>query len=123
METNTSCSIIIRDTKQKTQYAEFHILFDLGEGVIRSVEKGLSDLGIEKYQSERTDDNSAPVLGPPLLLSPLNPKTQNSALQEKRANLFDAVLISHAHEDHIRELPNLILRQISICRTCRKDQT
>ncbi|MGH9950159.1 MAG: MBL fold metallo-hydrolase [Nitrososphaeraceae archaeon] len=117
METNTSCSIIIRDTKQNTQYAEFHIIFDLGEGVIRSVEKGLSDLGIEKYQSERTDDklrlDSAPALGSPSLLSSLNPKTQNSALQEKRANLFDAVLISHSHKDHIRELPNLILRQSS----------
>lgn len=82
MDTDTSCSIIIRNTKQNTQYAEFHIIFDLGEGVIRSVEKGLSDLGIEKYQSERTDDkvrlDSAPALGSPLLLSSLNPKTQNS---------------------------------------------
>jgi ribonuclease BN (tRNA processing enzyme) len=117
METNTSCSIIIKDTKQNTQYAQFHIIFDLGEGVIRRVEKGFSDLGIENYKSESTDDklrlDSTPALGSPLLLSSLNPKTQNSALQEKKANLFDTVLISHSHEDHIRELPNLILRQSS----------
>ena len=40
-DANTSCSIIIQETKQNTFDSDFHILFDLGEGVISSVEKGI----------------------------------------------------------------------------------
>ncbi|MGB7664199.1 MAG: MBL fold metallo-hydrolase [Nitrososphaeraceae archaeon] len=117
METNTSCSIIVRDTKQNTLGPDFHILFDLGDGVISSVEKGLLDLGIKKYQLESTQNqaslSSSPSLGSPSLLSPLSSQIQNSALHNKEAYLFDALLISHPHEDHIKDLPNLILRQSS----------
>ena len=116
METNTSCSIIMRDTKQNTLETDFHILFDLGEGVLNSVEKGLTDLGIEKYRSVRNQvqpsSHSSPAIGSPLLLSSLTSQTQNSALQED-SRLFDALLISHSHEDHISDFPNLIQRQSS----------
>jgi hypothetical protein len=82
METNTSCSIIIRDTKQNTLDSHFHILFDLGDGVISSVEKGLSDLGMEKYLSAGQPNlHSTPAIGSPLLLSSRTTKTENSALQ------------------------------------------
>jgi phosphoribosyl 1,2-cyclic phosphodiesterase len=113
METNTSCSIIIRDTKQNTLDSNFHILFDIGEGVIRSLEKGRSDLGMEKYQSGRNHGqaslDSMPAIGSPMLLS-----SHNSETHEQKARLFDALLISNPHEDHINDLPNLILRQTSI---------
>lgn len=119
VDTNTSCSIIMRDIEQNTLDPTFHILFDLGEGVIRSVEKGLSDLRIEKYRSERNQGqpslNSRPANGSPSLLSPINSQTQDPALHdEDDARLFDALLISHAHSDHIGDLPNLIQRQVSI---------
>ena len=118
MDTNTSCSIIMRDTEQNTLDSIFHILFDLGEGVISSVEKGLSDLRIEKYRSERNQSqqslSSRPAIGSPLLLSSINSQTQDPALREEDARLFDALLISHAHTDHIGDLPNLIQRQSSI---------
>jgi ribonuclease BN (tRNA processing enzyme) len=118
METNTSCSIFIRDTKQNTQDSLFHILFDLGEGVISSVEKGLSDLGMEKYLSVKgagqPNLHSTPAIGSPLLLSSSSSKTENSALQSRDFSLFDALLISHSHEDHINDLSKLILRQNSI---------
>jgi L-ascorbate metabolism protein UlaG (beta-lactamase superfamily) len=117
METNTSCSIIVRDTKQNTLDSDFHILFDLGNGVITSVEKGLSELGMEKHRllenHNQTSLNSSPAVGSPLLLSSLNSETRNSAVREKETHLFDALLISHPHEDHINDLPNLILRQSS----------
>ena len=126
METNTSCSIIVRDTKQNTLGPDFHILFDLGDGVISSVEKGLLDLGIKKYQLEGTQNqaslSSGPSLGSPSLLSPLSSQIQNSALHNKEAYLFDALLISHPHEDHIKDLPNLILRQSSAARSCSQKQ-
>ena len=118
METNTSCSIIIRDTKQNTLDSHFHILFDLGDGVISSVEKGLSDLGMEKYLSVKgagqPNLHSTPAMGSPLLLSSRSTKTENSALQSSAFRLFDALLISHSHEDHVSDLSKLILRQNSI---------
>jgi L-ascorbate metabolism protein UlaG (beta-lactamase superfamily) len=117
METNTSCSIIMRDTRQNTPDSDFHILFDIGEGVISSVEKGLSDLRLEKYRSRKNHGqpslHSSPAIGSPLLLSSHNSETENSTLQEKESFLFDALLISHPHEDHIKDLSNLIQRQSS----------
>ena len=118
MDANTSCSIIMRETKQNTFGSDFHILFDLGEGVISSVEKGLSDLGIEKYRSERNHGqpslHPSPAIGSPLLLSSRSSQTQDPALRKEDARLFDALLISHSHKDHISDLPKLIQRQSSI---------
>lgn len=118
METNTSCSIFMRDTKQNTLDSHFHILFDLGDGVISSVEKGLTDLGMEKYLSVKGHGqpsfHSTPAIGSPMLLSSPSSKTENSALQSRDFPLFDALLISHSHEDHINDLSKLILRQNSI---------
>ena len=117
-DANTSCSIIIQETKQNTFDSDFHILFDLGEGVISSVEKGLSDLGIEKYRSERNHGqpslHPSPAIGSPLLLSSRSSQTQDPALRKEDARLFDALLISHSHKDHISDLPKLIQRQSSI---------
>lgn len=116
-ETNTSCSIIIRDSKQGSPDSGFHILFDLGEGVISSVEKGLSELGIEKYRVGKNQGlplQSKPTIGSPVLLSSGSSESQSSVLQEKAAHLFDALLISHPHEDHLKDLASLVRRQTSV---------
>lgn len=118
METNTSCSVFMRDTKQNTLDSNFHILFDLGDGVISSVEKGISDLGMEKYLSGtghgQPSLQSTPATGSPMLRSSPSFKTENSDLQSRDSRLFDALLISHSHEDHISDLSKLILRQTSV---------
>jgi L-ascorbate metabolism protein UlaG (beta-lactamase superfamily) len=117
-ETNTSCSMIIRDNRQESPDSGFHILFDLGEGVINSVEKGLSELGIEKYQVGKnrglsSNLQSKPAVGSPMLSS--SATSQSAVLQEgAEAHLFDALLISHPHEDHIKDLASLIRRHISV---------
>lgn len=117
-ETNTSCSIIIRDSNQNSPDSSFHILFDLGEGVINSVEKGLVELGVEKYQRKNQGISSKlqskPAIGSPMLLSSAVSESQSSVLQEKGAALFDALLISHPHEDHIKDLAVLVRRQTSV---------
>jgi hypothetical protein len=42
ISTNTSCSLFARvETDQKI----FHILVDVGQGIVNSIEKGTSDLG------------------------------------------------------------------------------
>ena len=42
ISTNTSCSLFARvETAQKI----FHMLVDIGQGIVKSIEKGTSDLG------------------------------------------------------------------------------
>jgi phosphoribosyl 1,2-cyclic phosphodiesterase len=68
--TNTSCSIFARiETDQKI----FHMLADIGQGIVKSIEKGASDLGL----------NSSSFIP-------------------------DALLLTHSHDDHIKELPVLV---------------
>jgi phosphoribosyl 1,2-cyclic phosphodiesterase len=70
ISTNTSCSLFARvETDQKI----FHILVDIGQGIVKSIEKGTSDLGF----------NSSSFIP-------------------------DALLITHSHDDHIKELPMLV---------------
>jgi phosphoribosyl 1,2-cyclic phosphodiesterase len=72
--TNTSCSLFAADKTDKI----FHVLVDVGQGIVKSVEKGISELGFSSST---------------LSSSPAIP---------------DAVLITHSHDDHIKELPLLI---------------
>jgi phosphoribosyl 1,2-cyclic phosphodiesterase len=70
ISTNTSCSLFARiETGQRI----FHMLVDIGQGIVKSIEKGTSDLGF---------------------------KTSSF--------IPDAVLITHSHDDHIKELPVLV---------------
>jgi phosphoribosyl 1,2-cyclic phosphodiesterase len=68
ISTNTSCSIyaeIERDRKM------FHLLVDIGQGIIKSIEQGASELALS-------------------------------------TSIPNAVLITHSHDDHIKELPMLV---------------
>jgi phosphoribosyl 1,2-cyclic phosphodiesterase len=70
ISTNTSCSLFARiETDQKI----YHMLIDIGQGIVKSIEKGVSDLGL----------NSSSFIP-------------------------DALLITHSHDDHIKELPILV---------------
>ena len=88
MTANTSCSIFVKD-KTTTSSSSittnnnkvFHLLVDVGEGVVKSLEK----IDLSPY-----DD--------------FNDLTTKSAT----IHLPDAMLITHSHDDHIKELPLLI---------------
>lgn len=80
MTVNTSCSIFI---KRGTSDKVFQILVDIGEGVIRSMENGIADLGL-----------SLPVNIP--------------HVHTPDAKIPDLVLITHPHNDHVKELPLLL---------------
>jgi phosphoribosyl 1,2-cyclic phosphodiesterase len=69
-KTNTSCSLF---AGIKPDQQIFHMLVDVGEGVVKSIEKGASELGVK-----------SPSFIP------------------------DALLISHSHDDHVKELPMLV---------------
>ncbi|HEY6537354.1 MAG TPA: MBL fold metallo-hydrolase [Candidatus Nitrosocosmicus sp.] len=74
---NTSCSVFLDETNQI-----FHILVDVGQGIIQSIEKNNSNIGLTSSSSSIT-------------------------------YMPDALLITHAHIDHIKELPLLIERTIN----------
>jgi phosphoribosyl 1,2-cyclic phosphodiesterase len=67
---NTSCSIFTKNTSGYGKNEVFHLLIDIGEGVIKSI--------------EQAGDNFA------------------------SKSIPNAVLITHSHEDHIKELPILV---------------
>ena len=54
---NTSCSIFAKSLDQHNKRT-YHLLFDIGEGVTKSVEKGISELGLEGLLSTRTLESS-----------------------------------------------------------------
>ncbi|MGA9150818.1 MAG: MBL fold metallo-hydrolase, partial [Candidatus Nitrosopolaris sp.] len=66
---NTSCSVFTKNTSGYGKNEVFHLLIDIGEGVIKSIE-----------QADNFASKSIP----------------------------NAVLITHSHDDHIKELPILI---------------
>ena len=71
ISTNTSCSLFARiETGQRI----FHMLVDIGQGIVKSIEKGATDLGFKSSSLSFTPD---------------------------------ALLITHSHDDHIKELPVL----------------
>ncbi len=76
---NTSCSIFnISSPPQGNDEEIFHLLIDVGQGVVKSIEKGLTD----SVSSQR--------------------------LEMSLSKMPNAVLITHSHDDHINELPKLI---------------
>jgi phosphoribosyl 1,2-cyclic phosphodiesterase len=70
---NTSCSVFSINSSTGANDQIFHLLIDIGEGVVKSIEQG-SDAFASKSNLSGTPN---------------------------------AVLITHSHEDHIKELPTL----------------
>lgn len=70
IHTNTSCSLYARINPDRQI---FHILVDIGEGIINSIKKGPLQLGFDS-----------------------------------RVAIPDALLITHSHDDHVKELSTLV---------------
>src|ERR671914_166359 len=89
MTANTSCSIFVKDKTTTSSSSSitpnnnkvFHLLVDVGEGVVKSLEK----IDLSPYR----DFNDL--------------TTKYAAI-----HLPDSILITHSHDDHIKELPLLI---------------
>ena len=77
---NTSCSIfsISSSPSQRKDEEIFHLLIDAGEGVVKSIEKAITD-----YESSQRREASL-------------------------SKMPNAVLITHSHVDHVNDLPKLI---------------
>src|SRR5919198_6749245 len=49
INTNTSCSFFTSASKETSQI--FHMLIDVGHGIVQSIQKGISDLGFNNLSS------------------------------------------------------------------------
>ncbi len=72
---NTSCSVFTMNPSGDAKNEVFHLLIDIGEGVLKSIEKGSSSV---------------------------------SELVAMVSDIPNAVLVTHSHDDHIKELPVLV---------------
>ena len=75
ISTNSSCSLFARDETNQN----FHMLVDVGQDILKSIEKGTTDLGFNSANS--------------LSLS---------------SSMPGALLLTHSDDDHIKELPMLV---------------
>ena len=98
ISSNTSCSIFLQNETNQI----FHILFDIGQGVVQSIEKGVSDIGFKSSSSSSLSPSYSTSS------SPLFSTTTSSSTESSSQYLPDALLITHAHDDHVKELPILI---------------
>src|SRR5919106_2788608 len=80
MTVNTSCSVFVSNNATATDNEEiFHLLIDAGEGVAKSLERiDLSSLNVNSIISK---SYKSPIVNTP-----------------------DAVLVTHSHNDHIKDL-------------------
>jgi ribonuclease BN (tRNA processing enzyme) len=81
MSTNTSCSIFVSSNTTEGNQEILHLLIDAGEGVAKSLEK--------------MDLSSSPNVDSII----------SNFFKDPNMNLPDAVLITHSHNDHIKDLP------------------
>src|SRR5690348_5406319 len=51
IETNTSCSLFAVASDDERTNKIFHVLFDVGQGIVQSIEKGISDLRLDSLSS------------------------------------------------------------------------
>lgn len=86
---NTSCSVFVNydTTSSSSNKQVFHLLIDIGEGVIQSLEK--------------IDLSSYPEFNGIIAKSSTSTATIGSIIP-------DALLLTHSHDDHVNELPLII---------------
>jgi phosphoribosyl 1,2-cyclic phosphodiesterase len=85
INTNTSCSLFASANEETDRV--YHLLIDVGHGIVQSIQKGISDLGFNNLTSSSPSSASSVIVP-------------------------DAILITHSHEDHIAELPLLVDKAI-----------
>jgi phosphoribosyl 1,2-cyclic phosphodiesterase len=81
MSTNTSCSIFVSNNKTDGNQEILHLLIDAGEGVAKSLDK--MDIS--------SSTNADSVI--------------SRFFKDHVVNMPDAVLITHSHNDHVKDLP------------------
>jgi glyoxylase-like metal-dependent hydrolase (beta-lactamase superfamily II) len=101
---NTSSIISTTGREDIAQTTTFHLLVDVGNGVVNSLHnvKGLSDLS---FSDSKPHDATKLSLD---AIYATSTETRTTTELSKPLYLPDALLITHAHDDHIHDLPLLL---------------
>ena len=111
---NTSCSLFARRRPAKDNNQYFHVLVDVGEGVVGSLQRGyrqVYDVKVNNISSSHIIDNNTGQMnksGSPIGTSPVTSLIMETGNANSIEAYPDALLLTHAHVDHIRELPLLL---------------
>ncbi len=111
---NTSCSLFARRRLPEDDNGYFHVLVDVGEGVVGSLQRGYTqiyDVKTNKNSSNQNTGNNVMQiknLGSPIGISPIASLTVETSYVNPNDAYPNALLLTHAHDDHIIELPQLI---------------
>ena len=113
VKVNTSCSLFAYKNSEKKSY--FHILLDVGEGVVKSLKRGYSqiyntDTKNDTYKHDRNNrTEQRRKVGSPITSLPPSTSSVQDTRYDYSPNAYpDALFITHSHDDHIRELPQLL---------------
>jgi phosphoribosyl 1,2-cyclic phosphodiesterase len=111
---NTSCSLFAYSREADAGERYFHLLVDVGEGVVDSLLRGYAQVyGVEanrKLSSRNIGNNveQSRKSGSPIGTSSATSLLIDTGNANSTEAYPNALLLTHAHDDHIKELPKLI---------------
>ena len=115
VKVNTSCSLFARKNQAQKSDSYFHLLVDVGTGVVESLTRGYSHIyknhiKYNNYNYDRGNNAEQPRKSG----SPIGSLSSMSSQLDTTANSYsptvypDVLFLTHSHDDHIRELPKLL---------------
>lgn len=112
---NTSCSLFARRNQAQNGNSYFHLLVDVGAGVVESLKRGYSQIFENDTKNDTIDynigNNAEPTRKSGSPITALSSMTGPSIMTINDHSLAvhpDVLLLTHSHDDHIRELPKLL---------------